>query len=397
MKFNKYFLIAIGAAGLLHSCNGSDIPEVSLGLDDSYTITRMSKLALNPAFTGTGYQWTLVSPDGESKVVADTRDYIFYAYIPGTYTLNLTIYSDEAPFEFSTEIRVVQEEIAYSKYISSVYEYCPAPGQFVNEMPKYEEGDTKETMRRKAEESIAGETASLISLGSWGGYVVFSFDHTVANIPGEYDFRIDGNSFYGAGDEVAGSSEPGIVWVAFDSNMNGKPDDNEWYELRGSEFDNPKTVRDYSVTYTYAPNSTPVPSEDDSIVDEEYIKWTDIYGTKGFISKNVFHSQPYFPQWLDSNSMSFSGTLLPQNGSDLYGDGTYYTLTPYAWGYADNHPNNFQDLNSFDISNAVDADGKPVNLPGADFIKVSTGILQVCGWVGETSTEISGAVDLHIE
>jgi hypothetical protein len=95
--------------------------------------------------------------------------------------------------------------------------------------------------------------------------------------------------------------------------------------------------------------------------------------------------------------MTFSGSLLAPNGVDVSGMGTYYVLYSYAWGYVDNHPNEFEDLNSFDISNAVDAAGNPVSLPGADFIRVYTGVNQYCGWLGETSTELSRAQDLHIE
>ena len=71
-------------------------------------------------------------------------------------------------------------------------------------------------------------------------------------------------------------------------------------------------------------------------------------------------------------------------------------LYSYAWGYVDNHPNEEVELNSFDISWAVDADGKHVDLPGADFVRVYTGVNQYCGWLGETSTELCRAQDLHI-
>ena len=88
---------------------------------------------------------------------------------------------------------------------------------------------------------------------------------------------------------------------------------------------------------------------------------------------------------------------LVQCGRDESGMGTYYVLYSYPWGYADNHPNEFTDLNSFDISWAVDKQGNHVDLPGADFIRVYTGVRQYCGWLGETSTEVSRAQDLHIE
>ena len=68
-----------------------------------------------------------------------------------------------------------------------------------------------------------------------------------------------------------------------------------------------------------------------------------------------------------------------------------------TWGYVDNHPNEEKDLNDFDISWAVDKKGNPVHLDGVDFIKVYSGINQFCGWIGETSTEVLRAQDLHIE
>ena len=110
-----------------------------------------------------------------------------------------------------------------SPYISRVWEYCPAPGQFVNELPEYENGDNANDMRLKAEEAIADNNRGMITLGGWGGYVVFGFDHMVKNVPGQYDFVVLGNAFYSeAGYEEngqkGGSSEPAIVMVSYDAN-----------------------------------------------------------------------------------------------------------------------------------------------------------------------------------
>ena len=41
-----------------------------------------------------------------------------------------------------------------SPYVTQVIDYRPAPGQFVNTMPSYEEGDTQETMNAKVLEAI---------------------------------------------------------------------------------------------------------------------------------------------------------------------------------------------------------------------------------------------------
>ena len=136
-------------------------------------------------------------------------------------------------------------------------------------------------------------------------------------------------------------------------------------------------------------------SIDDSI-DSDYILWSDSEGKPGNIPRNAFHSQSYWPLWLESEEMIFRGTRLADNAVDKSGTGTYFILYSYPWGYVDNHPNEFGDLNSFDISWAVDQGGNPVRLPGVDFIRVYTALNQCCGWLGETSTELSKAVDLHI-
>ncbi|MCM1310150.1 MAG: cell surface protein [Bacteroides sp.] len=369
-------LLPILLTVLLLGCK-DDVPMVNLGIENTYYIARMQKLALDPALTGKEYVWTV-----NGEVVSHQRDYIFLASEEGTYFLTFEIIDDATPFKFDFTVHVLHEEIEYSPYIARVLEYCPAPGQFVNEMPMYEQGDTYADILQKAEESISGTNDIMITLGGWGGYVTFAFDHTVINVEGEMDFRIWGNAFYELTnpDTKGGSAEPGIVMVSYDTNCNGLPDD-PWYELAGSEYANEQ--KNYSMTYTL-PESGDIP-------------WVDTDGQRGYIYLNNFHTQSYFPQWLNANQLTFNGSLLPDNGIDQSGNGTYYVLYSFDWGYVDNHPNDYPDLNSFDIGWAVDSAGNKVNLPGADFIRVYTGLNQSCGWLGETSTELSRAQDLHID
>lgn len=75
-------------------------------------------------------------------------------------------------------------------------------------------------------------------------------------------------------------------------------------------------------------------------------------------------------------------------------NGTYF-LSFMDYGYVDNRPNNTDP--GFNIDWAVDADGNAVNLTHIDFIKVYTAVNQQCGWIGETSTELCGGLDLHPE
>ena len=202
----KIFAILLSALAL-GGCENDGIPYVSL-------------------------RWTVKTASGADSLLSEEKNYIFLMQYPGTYDVTFQIFDPVNPIVHRMTFYVVEEEVEYSPYISTVYEYCPAPGQFVNAMPEYREGDTAETMRQKAEEAIAGKMQSGVSLGAYGGYITFGFDHTVVNVPGEYDIRIDGNSFNSAAHPGVdgGSSEPGIIMVMFDENQNGKPDD-KWYEI----------------------------------------------------------------------------------------------------------------------------------------------------------------------
>jgi uncharacterized protein YjdB len=293
---------------------------------------------------------------------------------------------------------------AQSPYIHRVYDYMPAPGQFVNDMPYYEPGDTQEDMNRKAEEEIAGvhHDEGMVSLGGYGGYIIFGFDHEVANVPGKYDFRIIGNAFYaeanpnGEASPEGGSCEPGIVMVSRDVNGNGLPDD-PWYELAGSEYHRPQTVHNYRITY-YRPDENKVRDPDPNypyINDRTYIRWTTNGHGDGYLFRNVYHTQSYYPLWVRDDALTFEGSRLADNSVDESGRGNYYVLYAYHWGYADNQPNT-DNRSGFSIEWAVDASGNRVSLPGIHFVKVYTAINQYCGWIGETSTEISGAEDLHL-
>ena len=382
------------------SCTGDKAPMVNLGIEEVYFLPRMKSYLLQPAFTGDEYRWTL-HRNGKDSVVSTEQSYIFLAKDTGTYNMTFEIFDSETPYKHDFRFEVVHEEVEYSAYLAKVYDYCPAPGQFVNTMPEYMEGDTKEDMIKKVEENISGTNDVMISLGGYGGYVVFGFDHTVMNVKGKRDFSIFGNTFYSDIDEYkelkGGSCEPGIVMVSFDKNQNGLPDD-EWFEIAGSEYYKPETVKNYSITNERpSADHKPVPDRSQQLSDAEYIRWTDNTGGEGYLGKNMFHTQDYFPGWLKDEKLTYSGTRLKDNGKDESGIGQYYVLYSFEWGYADNHPNQFKDLISFDIDWAVDKNGSYVSLPGVDFIKVYTAVNQQCGRIGETSTEIIRARDLHIE
>ena len=384
----KIFVAAIFIT-TLSACEPK-IEMVSLGINEEYAIERMRVLCLHPEFPGEAYAWSMKDCNGNDSIISNDRDLYFVKKDAGVYNVKLNIIDDTDPVEHEIKITVWNE-------------YRPAPGQFVNELPKYKEGDTEESMLKKVLECICDKNDVLISLGGYGGYVTFGFDHTVVNVPGEMDFKIMGNSFYAEANpnpnapESGGSAEPGIVMVSIDKNGNGVPDD-EWYELAGSEYYKPGTLHNYSVTYYRTPdNHTAAPIPQSPITDSSYILWEANDGTTGYIEKNSYHRQDYFPKWINNKQMTFSGTRLASNGVDESGTGSYYVLYAYDWGYADNHPNEVEDKSCFNIDWAVDKNGNHVQLDGVDFIRVFTGVNQSCGWLGETSTEICRAEDLHID
>lgn len=271
-----------------------------------------------------------------------------------------------------------------------VFDYVPAPGQFINALPEWEEGDDAAAMAQKAYDAMSNE--EMISLGAYGGYVTVGFEKTIVNAEGKRDIFIEGNAFYAnATTRVGGSAEPGVVLVAYDINKNGRPDDNEWFEIAGSEYNN--SIHGYEITYT-----RPASDTDD-------IAWKDNQGNTGKVCYLPYNKQPYWPQWLrDKAELTFRGMRLPDNGKDIgTPDAPFFKLESFDYGYADNHPNwnsdntDYNEDAKIDIDWAVDRNGNAVKMPGVDFVRIYTGVNQSNGWIGENSTEVIRVMNAHIK
>lgn len=264
-----------------------------------------------------------------------------------------------------------------------VWEYTPAPGQFIGdattggmaEMPA-----TAEAARLWAEKRL--NEGLFVSLGGFGGYIVVSVGESILNVNG-HDFVVAGNSYCNSGSDTGGSNEPGIVWVMRDANGNGLPDD-QWYELEGCATLLTETDRNYSVTY-HRPSVAKSP-----------VSWTDSRGAEGTVDHiSLLHKQDfYWPAWIEGDTYTLSGTRL-KSRITRNSVSQKWDLNPYEYGYADNMGSDRManlegEWNAFDISAAIDASGNHVLLPRIDFIKVQTGVNDKAGSLGEVSTEVLG-------
>ena len=138
-----------------------------------------------------------------------------------------------------TAVVALSASAGNSPYIAHVYDFMPAPGQFVNVFPAYKPGYTQDSINAQLETALCGKLGGSVSLGSYGGYIVFGFDHPVVNKHG-YDVKIYGNAMQSAAvaDMAGGSCEPGVIMVGVDMDGDGVPSDGDkWYEIKGSDYD----------------------------------------------------------------------------------------------------------------------------------------------------------------
>jgi hypothetical protein len=273
----------------------------------------------------------------------------------------------------------------------AVMEYVAAPGQFINEG-----ADIPDMAAAIAYAESRLASGVYVSLGGFGGYITVDFDHSIDDAHDACDFTVTGN-------QIADGSEPGVVWVAQDTNGNGLPDD-EWYELKHSEYGLDRTRQFYAVTYC-----RPAASGMDVV-------WRDNYGATGRVDYlGEFHRQPYYyPAWIGTDSYTLFGTCIEARnfeeprgaggsggaeGSQPGGGSQHWVNSPYDWGYADNFGSDRIGEGGevgFDIANAVNLDGSPAGLEYIDFVKVVGALNAKSGWLGEVSTEVAGLGDLNL-
>ena len=263
---------------------------------------------------------------------------------------------------------------------SAVESYLPAPGQFVN-LSAYQE----------ALKTLNG--ASLITLGAFGGNIVYKYDEPIQNSPNNkygIDFIVYGNCFTNSdGSTSSGAAEPASVMVSKDGVS--------WYELAGSEYYSASARHNLTVTYT---------NGDTTFAEATDTSWVDSNGTTGILPANEYHNQAYYPNpeyynafqkgigknsTYTANTVSFTGTMIdsgfyPFGYADSHSENTTLgnsSVNPYGASHAYNYNGD-----GFDISWAVDKDGNPVYLDEISYIKIYNPLLSYNEMTGEKSPEI---------
>lgn len=278
--------------------------------------------------------------------------------------------------------------MSQAQYVSEIIEYKPAPGQFTND------GSFGSP---EAAENIIGGTSGLVSLGAYGGYIIVKMDGSVENHPDNpfgMDFTILGNA-------LPDWSEAATVEVMKDDNNNGLADD-QWYILAGSDYYLNDSELNYSVTY-YNPNESAAAD----------VLWIDSHQDSGYVYKNSFHQQAYYPlaslfPTINQDSYSLQGMKVEGN-IDLTNPAMVKSYERY-FGFADNRMRGSQPYDipdnpytselenaggdAMDISWARDESGNRVELDQIDFIKITNAMNATSGGLGEISTEVSGIIDV---
>ena len=374
----------------------------SMSLEATYSTDRCKVLLIEPAITGFDqnpvYKWTVKGPnDAEAAEAGTDKTLSFIQLKTGDYIVSLTVTDDSSITETkSATVTVATEATAYSPYISEVLEYKPTPATKLAQYSINPTINSYSSALATAKDVLIGkeykEQSKGINIGTFGGSIVFKFDHTIINVPGYRDFSI--RSF----ETKTSYPAQGIVMVAFDKNGNGEPDDDEWYELAGSEHR--KVTVQKNITVTYERPSTFSPSYPMS----EYIRWTLSNKETGWLAAPMQMGTDYtqiWPYWLqtadEGKTIEVSGLTMLQPLFSCPGGFMVTTKDFYDYGYVCNGMTQDETAASFDIDWAVDANEQAIKLPGIDFVKVYTANMPILGdGYGTGFCSINSAYDLHL-
>lgn len=408
MKKKLRFLLLPLLAFSFAACSDDDDPTpkgIEVGLQSEYQVSTFKVLSISPESDNQNmsYNWILTKNplnNVTDSILSTNKDLEFITLYSGTYELTLEVTNGNEKGSKSTVIKVSEEAGKYDPYITNIYDYDPAPGVYSNECYR-NEGDTKEDVMKIALGRIDRTSVGYpLDLGNFGGSIVIGFDHTVVNVPGKKDFRLYGKILSADERPDQHPVAPGIVYVAYDKNGNGKPDDDEWYEIKGSAHDTKVMNPNFSITYYRpAPDKSPIQiGGGGTFYDMESVFCENSDRESYYLTSYKYIGyKDLCPLWIDKNEFTYTGKRFDVSLKNASTPGQYtkFTYEIFDWGYV-----NAKDPD-IDIDWAMDKEGNKVHLPGIDFIKifncVSSGDIMMYSWQQNSmNTKFAGAADLHI-
>jgi len=375
LKF-KFWLFPhlVTGIALIFSCSGPDslsVPLISFTIPpDGFKVEVGKSLTLFPNVVNgdkSNFIWEV-----NGIIVSNDKSYTFTPSKIGHYSLQLKVSNDVGSDNKEIKISAFSN---LSPFISKVFDYKYGPGQHASLISSNWNGD-----------DFIGQPwtgiKSYTSLGGWGGYIIAGFDHIVKNGDGA-DFAIF--------TQPGPASEPAVVYIMSDTNGDGIPNDGEWSEIKGSEYNNPETIHNYQVTY-YKP------------ADNGNVTWKDNKGAKGILVPVFDTSSWWWSGYGNKTEVVFNGEKLPDAYKNISTradiENWIVRSGMFTFGYSECYNNldynNSLKANILDISDAVDNTGNKTKISGISFIKVQSGVFQIAGWLNEISPEISGAADLSL-
>jgi hypothetical protein len=146
MKKNLTHLLLIAFAAVFTSCssnNDDDKTEekIAVTLQEKYETSTFSVLNI-PASAEVAspvYEWILTKNPVNQKtdsIVGNTKDLRFVAIYAGAYELTLNVTSGDKKGSKKTIVNVTNEAKNYNPYITSIFDFDPAPGMFANDLYK---------------------------------------------------------------------------------------------------------------------------------------------------------------------------------------------------------------------------------------------------------------------
>lgn len=297
------------------------------------------------------------------------------------------------------------DSMAESPFATTVVEFSPAPGQFVND-PVFND-PTVALGPPVGGGLLTGGNTSVVSLGGFGGSITLSFDHTVLDEPLNplgMDAIVFGNAYWVGGDPEKHWAEVATIEICLDTNKNGRPDDG-WYLIPGSHITAPteqwaeQTWDDDIGDPTYPPEHTAwiPPGAAGTWSTEAFALPSEPFAADVVLNprteggcgvEGIFGYGDYTPTLLlgdlDADNVVDDPEALPEEFYTVPDDPLSVGISPGSGGG-----------DAFDIAWAIDPwTEAPANLPGFDFIRLTCAVNSVSPVFGEKSPEIDAVADV---